>query len=166
VFRAAFYNFELPHYYPQSPSAGALTTVGAAAALLLLSLPFAFGVREKQKETPSRFAPARRPEQALFFLPVGMITVLLALEMRKGLITLSWGLEGVLVFLLALWIGERSFRLTGLGLLLLCVGKLAVVDFWDLPTNEKYLTCIALGAALILVSYLYTRFQESFRRYL
>ena len=60
----------------------------------------------------------------MFFIAVGLLTVLLATEMRHGMVTLSWGLEGVAVFVLALWLGERSFRLTGLGLLLLCVGKI------------------------------------------
>ena len=58
----------------------------------------------------------RHPEQILFFVAVGLLTVLLGVEMRHGMVTLSWGLEGVAVFLLALWLGERSFRLTGLGL--------------------------------------------------
>jgi len=66
----------------------------------------------------------------LFFIAVGMLTVLLAIEMRHGMVTLSWGVEGVAVFMLSLWLGERSFRLTGLGLLLLCVGKILLVDVW------------------------------------
>jgi len=39
------------------------------------------------------------------------------------MVTVSWGIEGVLIVLLALAVKERSFRLTGLGILLLCVAK-------------------------------------------
>jgi uncharacterized membrane protein len=84
-----------------------------------------------------------RPEQLFFFIAVALLTVLLATQMRHGMVTLSWGLEGVAVFVLALWLGERSFRLTGLGLLLLCVGKILLVDVWGLDPQDRYLTFIA-----------------------
>jgi uncharacterized membrane protein len=75
-------------------------------------------------------------------------------------------MEGVGVFLLALKLGDRSFRLTGLGLLLLCVGKILLVDVWRLNPRDRYLTLIVLGSALLLVSFLYTRNREALRRYL
>src|SRR5438034_10909000 len=81
----------------------------------------------------------RRPEQVFFFIAVTLPTVLLALEMRHGMVTLSWGVEGVAVFLLALRLGERSFRLSGLGLLLLCVGKIIVVYVCRLNPRDRYL---------------------------
>jgi uncharacterized membrane protein len=82
------------------------------------------------------------------------------------MVTLTWGVEGVGIFLLALWLGERSFRLTGLGLLLLCVTKILVVDVWRLNLRDKFLTFIVLGFALMLVSFLYTRNREALRQYL
>ena len=59
------------------------------------------------------------------------------------------------VFLVALWVGERSFRLAGLGLLLLGVGKNLLVDVWQLSLRDRYLTFITMGSALLLVSFLY-----------
>lgn len=72
----------------------------------------------------------------------------------------------MLVFLFALWVGERSFRLAGLGLLLLGVGKIIVVDVWELNPRDRYLTFIFMGCALLLVSFLYTRYRKAIRRYL
>jgi hypothetical protein len=108
----------------------------------------------------------RHPEQLFFFIPVFLLTVLLALEMRSGMVTVAWGLEAVAVFIFALWVGQRSFRLTGLGLLLLCVGKIVVVDIWGLTPRDRYLTFIVLGSLLLFVSYLYTRYRETLRQYL
>ncbi|MGO9345194.1 MAG: DUF2339 domain-containing protein [Terriglobales bacterium] len=54
----------------------------------------------------------------------------------------------------------------GLGLLLLCVGKILSVDVWRLDPRDRYLTFIVLGAALLLVSFLYTRNREALRQYL
>jgi hypothetical protein len=70
------------------------------------------------------------------------------------------------VFLFALVVGERSFRLTGLGLLLLCVGKILVLDVWLQDKSDRFVTFIILGISLLLVSFLYTRYSEAIKRYL
>jgi len=170
--RTVLHNFYERSYFPAPLWESRWVTVGATVALLLASLPIAFQVR--RKDEPSDKTGIRRlvqalgrcPEQLVFFVAIGLLTVLLALEMRHGMVTLSWGLEGVAVFLIALWLGERSFRLTGLGLLLLCVGKIVVADVWRLNPRDRYVTFIVLGAALLLVSFLYTRNRETLRQYL
>ncbi|HZD32093.1 MAG TPA: DUF2339 domain-containing protein, partial [Candidatus Angelobacter sp.] len=146
---------------------------GATAALLFAGLWFAFRLRWRFESEPTAEAPRsflqrlfRRPEQVFFFLPLALVVALLAVEMRSGLITVSWSALGVLVFLFALWVGERSFRLAGLCLLLLGVGKIIVVDVWDLNPRDRYLTFICVGCALLLVSFLYSRYREAIRRYL
>jgi hypothetical protein len=147
--------------------------VGMAAALLFLGLAFAFPLRE-------RFAAARlrrpyietlplalqRPEQVFFFVPLILVTILIENEISQGRVTMAWGVEAVVVFLFALLVGERSFRLTGLGLLLLCVGKILVLDVWRQNLSDRYVTFIILGVALLLVSFLYTRYSEAIKRYL
>jgi hypothetical protein len=102
----------------------------------------------------------------LFFVPLTLVTIMLALKMKTGMITVSWGIEAVLVFLFALAVKERSFRLTGLSLLLLCVGKIAVLDFWGLQIRDRYITLIVVGIALTFVSFLYTRYRDAIRQYL
>ena len=170
--RTVLHNFYERSYFPAPLWQSRRVTVGVTVALLLAALPVAFQIRRKDEESHETGlvrlvqSVGRRPEQLFFFTAVGLLTVLLALEMRHGMVTLSWGLEGVAIFLLALWLGERSFRLTGLGLLLLCVGKILVVDVWRLNMPDKILTFTVLGAALMLVSFLYTRYKEALRQYL
>jgi uncharacterized membrane protein len=82
------------------------------------------------------------------------------------MITISWGIEGVLIILFALAVKERSFRLAGLGLLLLCVGKVLTMDAWRLEQRDRYITFIIVGVALIAVSSLYIRFRDNIRQYL
>jgi uncharacterized membrane protein len=172
LFRTVLHNFYERSYFPAPVMESRWITVGTAVALLLLALPFAFQLRKKNEPSAETGlvrllqSVVRRPEQLLFFIAIGLLTVLLAIEMRHGMVTLSWGVEGVAVFILALWLGERSFRLTGLGLLLLCVGKILLVDVWGLDPRDRYLTFIVLGAALLLVSFLYTRNREALRQYL
>ena len=107
-----------------------------------------------------------RPEQVFFFLAFTPLTLLVAFEMKKGWMTVGWGIEAVAVFLFALQMEERSFRLAGLGLLLTCVGKIAFHDAFLLDGPPRYVTFIALGAALLGVSILYKRNREVLRKYL
>jgi hypothetical protein len=172
LFRTALHNFYQRSYFPAPAWESRWITAGAVIALLFMALPISFRVRKQIEPSVEssvvRFLQnlERRPEQLVFFIAVGLLTILLALEMRHGMVTLSWGLEGVAVFLLALWLGERSFRLAGLGLLLLCAVKILLVDVWRLSPSDRYLTLIVLGAALLLVSFLYTRNREKLRQYL
>jgi len=87
-------------------------------------------------------------------------------EVSTGRVTIAWGLEAVVAFLFALVVGERSYRLAGLSLLLACVAKILVLDVWRQQRSDRYITFIILGAALLLVSFLYTRYSETINRYL
>jgi uncharacterized membrane protein len=90
----------------------------------------------------------------------------LAVKLSSGHITIAWSLLGLGVFLFALAVGERSFRLAGLGLLLVSVVKILLMDVWKLSPSDRYTTLIVLGLALLAVSFLYTRFGAAIRRYL
>ncbi|HWY05982.1 MAG TPA: DUF2339 domain-containing protein, partial [Candidatus Acidoferrales bacterium] len=147
------------------------------AALLFLGLAFAFPLRERfaaqrsESSSGSDFgvelsALLRRPEQIYFFLPMILVTILILNEVSQGRVTIGWGIEAVVAFLFALIVGERSFRLAGLGLLLVCVAKIVVLDVWRQERSDRFITFITLGVALLLVSYLYTRYSEAIRRYL
>jgi hypothetical protein len=142
-----------------------------AAALLLGALPIAFRLRLRYAQDPpdswiSRYLALKYPEQLFFFAPIVLIAFLIAVKMNPGMITLSWGIEGVMVILLGLLVSQRSYRISGLFLLLLCVGKIVVRDAWRLNERDRYITFIALGAALTLVSTLYGKYRETVRRLL
>jgi len=151
--------------------------VAAAAAFLFFGQAFAFPLRERFAAQHSKSSSAndlsvnlsdflRRPEQIYFFLPMILVTFLIFNEVSEGRVTIGWGLEAVAGFLFALIVGERSFRLASLGLLLVCVAKIVVLDVWRQERSDRFITFIILGVALLLVSYLYTRYSEAIRRYL
>jgi uncharacterized membrane protein len=173
LYRTVLHNFFQPPREAAGWADSRTAQVSAACALLLAALAFAFPLRRRQGETPAR--PGARgwldrilahPEQLFFFVPAALWTTLLAIELPGPRVTLAWGLEAVVIFVFALAVGERSFRLAGLGLLLLCVGRILFVDLWRQEKAERYVTLIALGAVFLLVSFLYTRFREKIRRYL
>jgi uncharacterized membrane protein len=149
-----------------------LITDGSAAILLFATLPVAFRLRRMKHMASENSiisainAVIEHPEQLLFFVPFALLVILLAMELRAGIITIAWSALGVLTFLLALWVGERSYRLAGLGLLLLGVCKILCIDIWKLGPSDRYLTLIIMGVALLLVSFLYTRYRETVLKFL
>jgi hypothetical protein len=171
LFRAVLHNFYERSYFQAPFWFDRRLCVGVAIAMLLASLAFAFRLRSKDPSNESGVvlllqSISRRPEQVLFFIAVGLLTGLLTIETRHGMITLAWGIEALCVFMFALLVSERSFRLTGVTLLLLCAGKLLLVDVWRLQPRDRYITLIVLGTALLWVSYMYTRYREAIREYL
>ena len=75
------------------------------------------------------------------------------------------GIETVAVFLCALVVGQRSFRLTVFGPMLLGVGKILVLDVSLQNQSDRFVTFIILGILWLLVSCLYIRSSKS-QRYL
>ena len=106
------------------------------------------------------------PWQLFFFVPTILLTVLIGLETRRGYLTAAWALEALLLFGVALPLGERSFRWFSLALLLFCVARVIAVDVWALDPLGRIAAFLGLGLALLLVSFLYARYREVLRRYL
>ena len=168
--RGVMHNLFGASYFSGDEWTGRYFVLGSAVAVLLACLPFAFRLRDRYKAQAfsNRWigTVVRHPEQFMFFAPVLLLTLMLALKMRAGMVTVAWGVEGVLIVLLALAVGERSYRLTGLSLLLLCVAKVLAKDAWGLAPRDRYVTFIILGMALLLVSFLYSKYREAIRQFL
>jgi hypothetical protein len=152
---------------------GTLFHLGATSAILLLALPFAYLLRRTDRfgEDTFHLPPEfnlllANPQQLFFFAALGFQVVALAVKLSSGHITIAWSLLGLATFLFALIVGERSFRLAGLGLLLVSVAKILAMDVWKLEPSDRYTTLIVLGLALLAVSFLYTRFSAVIRKYL
>jgi hypothetical protein len=148
-FRLAMNNF---HNLHTSFSASVWNSVWPIL-VLMAGIPVAYKLRDPEDKTgPSRGAWAfftEHPEQPLFFVPVVLMAVLLFLN-GPATATLSWG----------------SFRLTGMALLLLSAGKVAVWDVWSFDKVQKILTLIGVGIILLVVPLLYGRNKEALKEYL
>lgn len=105
-------------------------------------------------------------QHLFFFVPTILLTVLLSLEVRRGFLTAAWGVEGLIVFLAVLKMDERAYRWFSLLLFLLCVGRIVTVDVWNLDALGRIVSFLGLGAALLVVSFLYARHRELLRRVL
>ena len=95
-----------------------------------------------------------------------LLAVLIYYEASGGLLTVSWGLEGVALLAAGFSLRERVMRLSGLALLAVCIAKLFFHDLGRLDTPHRILSFLLLGAFLLGVSWIYTRFRDAIRRYL
>jgi hypothetical protein len=108
----------------------------------------------------------RYPYHLFFFTAAILVTRLLSIEIHHGYLTAAWGAEAIVVFLIALRVNERSYRWCALILLLLCVGRIVLIDVWTLDQLGRIVSFMGLGAALLIVSFLYARHRELLRKVL
>ena len=99
-------------------------------------------------------------------LASALLTLLLYYEMQGNLLTITWTVEGFVLLALGFLIRERTFRLSGLSLLMVCLLKVFLIDLRGVETLHRIFSFIVLGVILLLVSFGYTRYKELLRKYL
>jgi len=164
TFRLSMHNF----FHLNDAVSSSLSNSIWPLALIGAGLPFAFLIRRDMEAGDSQGWWAvllRRPEQPMFFVTFILVGVLLYLKMSGGTVTLSWAAEGVLAFMLALWVKERSFRLAGLALVIFCVVKIPW-DTWQFHDWRRAASLIGVGVILFVISFLYGKYSDSLREYL
>jgi hypothetical protein len=159
-------------YFGQGTWQGRYSVVGSASAILLATLYFAFAIRGRYAPPANasrwkKFTTAliARPEQLQFFVPVILVATMFALKMKAEWVTASWGLEGLCIVLLAYAVKEHSYRLTGYAMLVLCVAKVAAMDFWRETLFERGISVAVVGSVLLAVALLHTRNKEIFEHH-
>jgi Predicted membrane protein (DUF2339). len=93
-----------------------------------------------------------------------LLTALLAVKLQGVLLTVSLGLEGMLLFLLGFGIKEKYWRIFGLAILLITLAKAFLIDLRQLSTLYYILCLIGLGLALLFVSYVYTKHKDKIKK--
>ena len=132
LFHGALHNLYERSYLPGPFWHSRTVCTSVTAALLFATLCFAFPLRRRSEAADATGSTRRfrailhHPEQILFFLPLGLIAALLAVTLRRGLITVGWSALGVVVFLLRCGSASVASGLAGLGLLMLAVAKILV----------------------------------------
>jgi uncharacterized membrane protein len=79
------------------------------------------------------------------------------------MLTVAWGIEGAVLLGAGFLLRGRELRLQGIALFLICTGKLFFYDLRELHTMPRILSFAVLGAILVAVSWVYTRFRSQVR---
>ena len=93
-----------------------------------------------------------------------LLTTLLIVKLQGVLLTVSLGLEGMLLFLFGFGIKEKYWRMFGLVILLVTLAKAFLIDLRQLSTLYYILCLIGLGLALLFVSYIYTKHKDKIKK--
>ena len=81
-------------------------------------------------------------------------------------ITMIWAGFAVLLFAAGIILRERFHRWLGLGVLAAAVARVGLVDVWKQETIWRVLTFMALGLALVVIGFIYNKYQEKIRQWL
>ena len=95
-----------------------------------------------------------------------LLASLLFYTVEGNLLTIAWAVEGLLLLVAGFGLTERTLRLSGLGLLAICLFKVLIIDLRDVETIYRIFSFIVLGAILLGVSFVYTRYRHQLKRYL
>ena len=116
--------------------------------------------------------PGLIPDSARLFLPpllaasVWLWTTRWSEAGQTVPVTVAWSLLALTLFFAGLGLRERSYRLAGLAVLALAVGRVFLFDVWRFETVGRILSFLVLGAVLLLLGYLYNRFGTKLREWL
>lgn len=81
-------------------------------------------------------------------------------------LTAAWAVLALVIFAGGLGLRERIYRVGGFAVLALAIGRLFIVDVWRFDTLPRIVSFLALGAVLLVLSFVYNRFAETMRRWL
>jgi len=81
-------------------------------------------------------------------------------------LTASWSLLALGFFTAGIALRERMYRYLGLGVLACALGRVVVFDVWKLETLYRILSFMALGIVLLVLGFIYNRYQEKIREWL
>ena len=77
--------------------------------------------------------------------------------------TVAWSILAALVLVSGFLLHERSHRRSGMVLLAMSLGRIVLVDVWNLETGSRIASFLVLGLVLSLLGYVYNRFAERIR---
>jgi hypothetical protein len=81
-------------------------------------------------------------------------------------LTASWSLLALALFTAGIALRERMYRWLGLGILACALGRVMVIDVWKLETLYRILSFMALGIVLLVLGFIYNKYQEKLREWL
>jgi len=136
----------------------------------LLSLLALLGMQQVLRRPPERFSLDEKIHGAIVFTAgVSLWRFVSGWADTFGggfFLTMTWAGFAVLVFAAGMILRERFHRWLGLGVLAAAVGRVVLVDVWKQETIYRVLTFMALGVALLVVGFIYNKFQDAIRKWL
>ncbi len=136
----------------------------ATGAFVVIALYIAQALAPRASD--ARLKLDRYARQLFSVLASALVALMLYYEVSGAVLTVAWGVQAALLMAAGFWARDRVLRLSGLLLLLNCILKLFFYDLRHLDTISRIFSFIVLGAVMVGVSWVYTRFRKQIERYL
>jgi hypothetical protein len=81
-------------------------------------------------------------------------------------LTAAWAALAFAIFCVGFVLRERVYRWHGLAVLACALGRVVIFDVWKLESTYRILSFMALGVVLIILGFIYNRYQEKIREWL
>jgi uncharacterized membrane protein len=89
------------------------------------------------------------------------------LESASGFyLTATWSAVALLLFAAGVVLRERVYRWLGLAILACALGRVVIFDVWKLQTLYRVLSFLALGIVLLVLGFIYNKYQEKIKEWL
>ncbi len=136
--------------------------------LNLLSLLAILAMQQSLRRASAKLPLDEKIHGAIIFITgISLWRLLSCWVTTSGIfLTMSWAGFALTVFALGMFLRERFLRWFGLGVLAASVGHVVLVDVWKQETIYRVLTFLALGVALLVVGFVYNKYQDAIRKWL
>jgi uncharacterized membrane protein len=81
-------------------------------------------------------------------------------------ITATWSGLALVLFTCGILFRERVYRWLGLGILSCALGRAMIFDVWKLEVLYRILSFMALGVVLLVLGFIYSKYQEKIKEWL
>ena len=81
-------------------------------------------------------------------------------------LTAAWALLALVLFITGITLRERMYRWLGLAILAGALGRVVFIEVWKMETIFKILSFTALGLVLLVLGFIYNKYQEKIKEWL
>jgi len=81
-------------------------------------------------------------------------------------LTAGWSVLALVLFGAGMAVRERVYRWAGLAVLACALGRVVIFDVWKLEIIYRVLSFMALGIVLLVLGFVYNKYQEKIREWL
>jgi hypothetical protein len=81
-------------------------------------------------------------------------------------LTASWSVLALILFAAGILLHERVYRWLGLAVLASALGRVVIFDVWKIELVYRVLSFMALGIVLLVLGFIYNKYQEKIKEWL
>ncbi len=164
AFSAAFTFVALALFWLPLLDVSSVYAPNLAAILVLLAQ------RQAARQLPDRYPLAPAVHGAVIVIGGAslwlFVTRWVLESANASYLTASWSVLALVLFTSGIAFKERVYRWLGLAVLGIALGRVVAVDVWKLEAAYRVLSFMALGVVLLVLGFIYNKYQEKIKEWL